>query len=102
RFTSGQDFNKVLVHYDKAPITGGDWGPIFMADSMRITAVPPIVLQATFLANGSFQLVFTNAPGSTSTVLSWRTRGFQSQAGPRLGRRRRSHPVSISSPIHRR
>jgi len=27
RFTSTQSFNSVVVHYDKPPVTGGDWGP---------------------------------------------------------------------------
>ena len=37
-------FNSVVVHYDKAPPTGGDYGVIFMADNMIVTAaafVPP-------------------------------------------------------------
>jgi hypothetical protein len=93
RFTSTQSFNSVVVHYDKPPVTGGDWGPIFMADNLRITAVAPlIVLQATRLADGTFQLVFTYAPGSTSTVLSstnsalplasWTTLGQATEISP--------------------
>ena len=27
----------MVVHYDKPPLTGGDWGPIFMADNMYVT-----------------------------------------------------------------
>jgi len=34
-------FNSVVVHYDAPPPTGGDWGPIFMADNMKVTAVVP-------------------------------------------------------------
>ena len=30
-------FDTVVVHYDAAPPTGGDWGPIFMADYMVVT-----------------------------------------------------------------
>lgn len=39
RFTTNESapFNSVVVHYDAPPPTGGDWGPIFMADNMRIT-----------------------------------------------------------------
>jgi hypothetical protein len=40
RITTAQPFNRVVVHYDSPPPTGGDWGPIFMADNMRITPVP--------------------------------------------------------------
>jgi hypothetical protein len=32
-----QGFDTVIVHYDAAPPTGGDWGPIFMADYMVVT-----------------------------------------------------------------
>jgi len=71
RFSSTQTFNRVVVHYDAAPVTGGDYGPVFMADNMAVTpAPPPIVLgQAMRRANGAFQFAFTNTPGSTFTVL---------------------------------
>jgi hypothetical protein len=36
-FSSTQAFNSVVVHYDAPPPTGGDWGPIFMADNMYVT-----------------------------------------------------------------
>jgi len=39
-FSSAQGFNSVVVHYDAPPSTGGDYGPIFMADNMTVTAVP--------------------------------------------------------------
>ncbi len=39
-FNSNQWFNRVVVHYDAAPPTGGDYGPVFMADNMTVTAVP--------------------------------------------------------------
>jgi hypothetical protein len=73
RFSSAQRFNSVVVHYDARPITGGDWGPIFMADNMAVTPAPmPIVLgNAAMLGNGGgFQFAFTNWPGSTFTVLA--------------------------------
>ena len=62
----------MVVHYDKPPITGGDWGPIFMADNMEVTlAPPPIVLtSAAKLANGAFQFAFTHTPNTTFTVLA--------------------------------
>ncbi len=40
-FSSAQGFNRVVVHYDQPPVTGGDWGPIFMADNMSVTPQPP-------------------------------------------------------------
>ena len=41
-FSSPQGFNSVVVHYDSPPPTGGDFGPIFVADNMIVTlaAVP--------------------------------------------------------------
>jgi hypothetical protein len=70
RFSSPQTFNHVVVHYDAPPVTGGDYGPVFMADNMAVTpAQSPIILgKATMRANGAFQFAFTNTPGSTCTV----------------------------------
>jgi hypothetical protein len=61
----------VVVHYDKAPVTGGDYGCIFMADNMAVTPVPPpiILSNAASLAHGAFQFAFTHTPGTTFTVL---------------------------------
>ena len=36
-FSSTFGFNRVVVHYERAPGSGGDWGPIFMADNMDVT-----------------------------------------------------------------
>jgi len=35
-----EGFNRVVVHYDKPPPSCGDWGPIFMADNMRVSGAP--------------------------------------------------------------
>jgi hypothetical protein len=42
-FSSAQVFNSVVVHYD-APPACGDWGPIFMADNMNVTAAAVVLL----------------------------------------------------------
>ena len=48
--SSVSQFNSVIVHYDKAPITGGDYGPIFMADNMSVTLAPvPLVASIWYL-----------------------------------------------------
>lgn len=72
QFNSTQPFNKVVVHYDKPPVTGGDYGPIFMADNMVVTpAPPPVVLaHAAMPVPGAFQFDFTNVPGGSFTVLA--------------------------------
>jgi hypothetical protein len=72
QFHSTQPFNKVVVHYDKPPVTGGDWGPIFMADNMIVTPAPPpiVLVNAAMPVAGTFQFDFTNAPGASFTVLA--------------------------------
>ena len=47
-FSSVQGFNSVVVHYDAPPPTGGDYGPIFMADNMTITAATAVPEPRTF------------------------------------------------------
>ena len=37
-----QGFDNVVIHYDAPPPTGGDWGPIFMADNMLVTIADAI------------------------------------------------------------
>jgi hypothetical protein len=37
-FSSSQGFNSVVVNYDSPPPTGGDFGTIFVADNMIVTA----------------------------------------------------------------
>lgn len=74
--TNALGFDSVVVHYEAAPVTGGDYGPIFMVDNMVITPMPkptpPIVLQGgTILADGSFQFSFTNNPSSSFVI--WAT-----------------------------
>lgn len=73
--TNAQGFDSVVVHYQAAPVTGGDYGPIFMVDNMVITPIPqptpPIVLQGEpLLADRSFRFSFTNNPSSSFLVLA--------------------------------
>lgn len=69
-FASGAEFNRVVMHYD-APPACQDYGPIFMADNMRVVlAPPPIRVAASWLAGGVFQFNFTNTPGRSFTVWS--------------------------------
>jgi len=41
-FSSAQPFDNVVIHYAAPPVTGGDYGPIFMADNLMVTvaAIP--------------------------------------------------------------
>jgi hypothetical protein len=50
--TSAISFNRVVVHYDAPPPTGGDWGPIFMADNMNVTAAVPEPASIALLGAG--------------------------------------------------
>ncbi len=56
---TGSTFNEVVVHYQSPPPTGGDWGPIFMADNMTVTPVPEpgIVLTVTVGSLGFLQRI---------------------------------------------
>lgn len=65
--SSAQGFNRVVVHYQSPPPTGGDYGRIFVADNMTVTPAPmPIYLTSPAkLVNGPFQLTFTNWTGLT-------------------------------------
>ncbi|MBS1715752.1 MAG: hypothetical protein JST30_15605 [Armatimonadetes bacterium] len=38
-FSSSTPFNRVVVHYDAPPATGGDYGVIFLADQMAVSKV---------------------------------------------------------------
>jgi hypothetical protein len=40
--SAAQGFNNVVIHYESAPPTGGDWGPIFMADNMIVIPLDPV------------------------------------------------------------
>ncbi|MBU6401572.1 MAG: hypothetical protein KGS61_14740 [Verrucomicrobia bacterium] len=72
RIHAAEGFNRVVVHYDAPPVTGGNWGPIFMAENMVVTpAQPPVLLQnPAVLAGGPLRFGFTNQAGSAFTVLS--------------------------------
>ena len=76
RFAAAAGFNSVVVHYDAPPVTGGDWGPIFLADNMAVTpavmpsATPILLVNPTILPDGTFQCSFTNTPGLVFTVLA--------------------------------
>src|SRR5206468_2634506 len=39
-FSSTQPFDNVVIHYAAPPVTGGDYGPIFMADNLTVTVAP--------------------------------------------------------------
>jgi hypothetical protein len=71
-FTSARPFNRVVVHYDAPPPTGGDWGPIFMADNMIVTPAfsPTLLTNAAILPNGAFTFTFSGTAGASFTVLA--------------------------------
>ena len=39
-FSSAQPFDNVVIHFQSGPPTGGDWGPIFVADNLLVTPSP--------------------------------------------------------------
>jgi hypothetical protein len=70
--TVPQGFNSVVIHYDAPPVTGGDYGPVFMADNMRVTPapMPPVLEHAAMLGSAGFRFSFTNWTGLSFTVLA--------------------------------
>jgi hypothetical protein len=70
-FTAMEPFNNVVIHYDKPPVTGGDYGPIFMADNLVVTpwTAPYVHLEApSKMINGSILLHGVSVPLATVTV----------------------------------
>lgn len=45
---ASEGFDNVVVHYDSPPPTGGDWGPIFMADNMTVTPTLDFIFRDGF------------------------------------------------------
>jgi hypothetical protein len=71
-FSSTQPFNRVVVHYNAPPPTGGDYGPIFMADNMVVTPAPspPVLTNAAKSPNGDFSFAFSGTAGASFTVFA--------------------------------
>ncbi len=51
-FSSPQTFNNLVIHYDRPPPTGGDYGVIFAADNMFVTPAAPVTLAGDFNQDG--------------------------------------------------
>jgi hypothetical protein len=71
RFSSTQIFNRVFVHYDKGPVTGGDWGPVFMADNMAVTPAP--LAPALQISRPGNQIQLMWPTNTTVFTLQWST-----------------------------
>jgi hypothetical protein len=60
-FSSASPFDNVVIHYEAPPPTGGDYGPIFMADNLVITpfgssSTPTVVSQKPHGRSGVFSI----------------------------------------------
>jgi len=110
--TTTQAFNSVVVHYDAKPPTCQDWGPVFLADNMIVTPMPPILLTTpTKLTNAAFQFTFTNTPNYPFTVLgttnlslpfsNWTTLTGLTEAPPGQFQFTDSHATNIPSRFYR-
>ncbi|MCX6274398.1 MAG: T9SS type A sorting domain-containing protein [Bacteroidetes bacterium] len=60
-----QGFNSVVVHYDSPPPTCQDYGVIFMADNMRVTALNSGINNPDFYLSG---LKITNPVSQSATI----------------------------------
>ena len=80
-FNSTQPFDNIVIHYDAPPPTGGDYGPIFMADNLVVTpfgstSLPTVTLKITdgsasevpATDKGKMQIARTGATTSALTV----------------------------------
>lgn len=64
-----QAFNSVVVHYAAPPPTCQNWGPVFFADNMTVTPMPPLILaNPTMQTNRTFQFTFANMTNYPFTV----------------------------------
>ena len=71
QFNSTDVFNSAVVHYDKAPTSGGDYGVIFVADNVNATLAPEAPwLHVSRLAN---QVQLTWPTNGTAFTLQWNT-----------------------------
>lgn len=57
-FSSAQPFDNVVIHYDSPPPTGGDYGPIFVADNLSVTQSPEPSTVAMLLAGAMALIVW--------------------------------------------
>jgi hypothetical protein len=60
-FSSTSPFDNIVIHYDAPPPTGGDYGPIFMADNLVVTPSvitnpPTVVSRKTHSTAGTFDI----------------------------------------------
>jgi Calx-beta domain len=80
-FNSTQPFDNIVIHYDAPPPTGGDYGPIFMADNLIVTpfgssSLPTVTLtvidgsasEVPATDTGKVQIARTGATTSALTV----------------------------------
>ena len=65
-----QGFNSVVVHFDSHPPTCQDWGPIFMADNMRVSALATAVSEGRHPEMFALGQNYPN-PFNPSTTISY-------------------------------
>lgn len=50
-FSSALPFDNLVIHFESGPPSGGDWGPIFVADNLVVTPAPePACMAGLFVA----------------------------------------------------
>jgi len=69
-FSSAQPFDSVVVHYDAHPPICQDWGPIFLADNMQVTPLPPPItlMNGVKLPGDAVQFDFAYTPGAACSA----------------------------------
>ena len=88
--TSTEPFTRVVIHYDKVPVTGGDYGPIFMVDNLTVTPWTASYARIDSIAKngvGPMMLRGVSVPFANVTVLSTTnlTQSFQMLGSATVG-----------------
>lgn len=52
-------FDNVVIHYLRPPPTGGDWGPVFMADNMLVALASPMPTNMNIVVLTNSQVMIT-------------------------------------------
>ena len=73
--SSAQPFDNVVIHYEAPPATGGDYGPIFMADNLTVTTAAGSTPTATDTPTDTPTAGPTGTPTDTPLVTPTSTPG---------------------------
>jgi hypothetical protein len=107
-FSSTSPFDNIVIHYDAPPPTGGDYGPIFMADNLVVTPgggtqtpTPTATVSATATSTPTPTPTAIASPTSTQTPAPTPTATVTPTATPTTTPRVTPTPRFLPSPRSR-